>query len=434
MLRGPFVAALLVVSGCASWRQATPPERALFRIATTGVADGASADLSVPAKPSRQPGAAAVAASRTAYTTSVRIVHADGTVLTSPQLTAYAGQRATIQLLNQSAYVMDFDVEAIDDALIADPLIGMIHEGLSMDLVVVPARGAGEAAVGLRVTSASARKPHERRSLSLVGEPRPVTIELPRVETVELAGAHRVRLGVESEWARVPDSSGGADLRVLGRVDALAEETLAELDAEDRFAADRAREVGDDLSFTSAARTVSPDTENQAALRDLADLAATNAPQGLLRVRAVRMPRHESDPEQRGVDQLCEVAVRTVVGPGVRLADQLSRAYVESWNAREFAHAAAVPSDPRIGDARSGIAAEVASDGSLRVQWTTVSDWDHVSTTMSQGPSVSFDVPKSASAGAVVTPLAGRTVRPMFTLADGGTAAIVVEWEPDRVP
>ncbi len=56
------------------------------------------------------------------------------TELTAPKLTAFNTQRANITMVNQIAYVRDYDVEVAQAAAIADPIMGVIQDGLVLDV------------------------------------------------------------------------------------------------------------------------------------------------------------------------------------------------------------------------------------------------------------------------------------------------------------
>lgn len=55
-------------------------------------------------------------------------------LVTAPKLTAFNTQRANISVLNQVAYIRDFDVEVAQNAFIADPLIGYVQDGVVLDV------------------------------------------------------------------------------------------------------------------------------------------------------------------------------------------------------------------------------------------------------------------------------------------------------------
>jgi hypothetical protein len=427
----------LVSSACASAPFPTAPDRPLFRLETTGVADGAAPDprpggLSAPATTASPAVTAPAADKRIAYTTSIRLVRPDGTTLTAPRLTAFAGQHANIVLVRQTAFIQDFDVEAQDDAYIVDPVIGMLNEGTVLDLVVVPAIGrAGEAAVGLRLRSVAARKPIPTRTFEIAGAPgsEPVTIQTPRIEEVEVSGAQRLALGRETEWARVPDPAGGEDLRVLGRVDVA---DVAALDAQQDVHAETP-----DLSPFVDGRVqrapTAPTPAEEVALRRLATAAAAAASSGTLRVTAVRVPAGAHDADAATAAPLGTLSVRTVAGEGARVADTLREAYLADWNARDWNSRSDVgPWDPMVDAAVSGLEAVVGPGATLRLRWASVARFDSFVSPQQEGPALAIDIPWKAAATRDVPLAPGRSVHPMFRLPDGGTAAVVVEFTPDQ--
>ncbi|MGH7161903.1 MAG: type II secretion system protein GspD, partial [Planctomycetota bacterium] len=54
--------------------------------------------------------------------------------LTAPSLTVYNTQRAYVNVIRQISYVQDFDVEVAQTSFIADPVIGVIQDGLVLDV------------------------------------------------------------------------------------------------------------------------------------------------------------------------------------------------------------------------------------------------------------------------------------------------------------
>ncbi|MHC4924034.1 MAG: hypothetical protein ACYTG4_08140 [Planctomycetota bacterium] len=50
-------------------------------------------------------------------------------------------RRANIQVLNQVSYIQDFDVEIAQLAQIGDPIIGLLQEGVVLDVKVFGAQG-----------------------------------------------------------------------------------------------------------------------------------------------------------------------------------------------------------------------------------------------------------------------------------------------------
>jgi type II secretory pathway component GspD/PulD (secretin) len=55
-------------------------------------------------------------------------------ILTSPRLTVFNTQRANVTIINQQAYVQDYDVEIATNSTIADPVIGVVQSGVVLDV------------------------------------------------------------------------------------------------------------------------------------------------------------------------------------------------------------------------------------------------------------------------------------------------------------
>ena len=94
MLGAAGVVAAAVAAGCRSREQETPPDRPLFRLATSGEAPVVQGEIIDDG--SLESDGPAVAA----YMAALRFVRIDGTaagaVVTAPRLTVYPGQRANV--------------------------------------------------------------------------------------------------------------------------------------------------------------------------------------------------------------------------------------------------------------------------------------------------------------------------------------------------
>ena len=55
----------------------------------------------------------------------------------SPSLLVYAGQWAHLRVGDEVSFVQDFDVEVQGDDFIADPIIGVLQDGLVHDVKIV---------------------------------------------------------------------------------------------------------------------------------------------------------------------------------------------------------------------------------------------------------------------------------------------------------
>ncbi|MEK7865757.1 MAG: hypothetical protein AAB434_03680 [Planctomycetota bacterium] len=63
-------------------------------------------------------------------------------LLSSPRLTVFHAQRASITIASQTAYIEDYDQEMVGTSIVCDPLIGVFTDGLVLDLRAIrPAEG-----------------------------------------------------------------------------------------------------------------------------------------------------------------------------------------------------------------------------------------------------------------------------------------------------
>jgi type II secretory pathway component GspD/PulD (secretin) len=102
-------------------------------------------------------------------------------VLQSPNLTVYNTQRANITLINQLAFVQDFDVEVAQTAFIADPQIAIIQDGLDLDVKPVVSNDRRYVTLQLQPTIATLRRPIQTFTTTLGAFTTPVTMQLPEI-------------------------------------------------------------------------------------------------------------------------------------------------------------------------------------------------------------------------------------------------------------
>lgn len=103
------------------------------------------------------------------------------TQITAPRITCYDGQRANVSILNQVSYIRDYDVEVQGDEWIADPVVGVVQEGLTMDLRPVTSKDRRYVTVTASMTWADLHKPIAERKVLLEKAASPVTIQLPEL-------------------------------------------------------------------------------------------------------------------------------------------------------------------------------------------------------------------------------------------------------------
>ncbi len=102
-------------------------------------------------------------------------------IVTAPRVLVFNTARANLTVLNQVAYVQDFDVEIAQGASIADPIIAVIEEGVILDVRPVVSADRRFVTLELRPTVATLRRPILEVTTTL-GSASSVTIQLPELE------------------------------------------------------------------------------------------------------------------------------------------------------------------------------------------------------------------------------------------------------------
>jgi general secretion pathway protein D len=101
--------------------------------------------------------------------------------LQAPNLTVYNTQRANITLVNQLSFIQDFDVEVAQTAFIADPIVGIIQDGLTLDVRPTISHDRKYITLQLQPTVATLIRPIPTFQTSLGALTTPVTIQLPEM-------------------------------------------------------------------------------------------------------------------------------------------------------------------------------------------------------------------------------------------------------------
>jgi len=143
--------------------------------------------------------------------------------LTAPSLTVYNTQRANLTVVNQISFVQDFDVEVAQTSFIADPVIGVVQDGLTLDVRPTVSNDRQYITMELRPTVAQLRKPIATFQtllgaavLGLTSAQNPVTIQLPEIDlrmaesTIRMPDRGSILLGglkdidIEDQKAQTP--------------------------------------------------------------------------------------------------------------------------------------------------------------------------------------------------------------------------------------
>jgi len=112
--------------------------------------------------------------------------------MTAPSLTVYNTQRANLSVLNQVSFVQDFDVEVAQTAFIADPVIGIVQDGIVLDVRPTVSNDRQFVTLEMRPTVTNLLTPIStfQTLLGAAGAPgavlisaqNPVTIQLPEID------------------------------------------------------------------------------------------------------------------------------------------------------------------------------------------------------------------------------------------------------------
>lgn len=102
-------------------------------------------------------------------------------LVTEPRLLVFNGARSNITVLNQIAYVQDFDVEIAQAASIADPIVAVIQDGVVLDVRPVVSADRRFILMELRPTVATLQRPIQEVATSL-GSQASVSIQLPELD------------------------------------------------------------------------------------------------------------------------------------------------------------------------------------------------------------------------------------------------------------
>jgi type II secretory pathway component GspD/PulD (secretin) len=105
--------------------------------------------------------------------------------VTAPKLVVTNTQRANITVINHVAYVKDFDVEIAQAAVIADPIVDVVREGVILDVRPTISSDRRFVTLELRPTVATLVRPI-RTFTTTLGTGAAVTFEVPELRKQSL--------------------------------------------------------------------------------------------------------------------------------------------------------------------------------------------------------------------------------------------------------
>ncbi|MBM4062761.1 MAG: hypothetical protein FJ265_16950, partial [Planctomycetes bacterium] len=139
----------------------------------------------------------------------------DAEMMNSQILSVLNRERGHVAVINQTAYVRDFDVEVAQAAFIADPKVDVIQDGIVLDVQPVIQHDRKYIILNLNPTVAELTRPIPTFTTSLAGSTLPVTLQLPNLTVTNF-----------STTAKVPD---GGTVLLGGLRQTLTKERRAEI-------------------------------------------------------------------------------------------------------------------------------------------------------------------------------------------------------------
>ena len=125
----------------------------------------------------------------------------DTSVVNAPRLTIFNNQRANLTLVNQIGYVKDYDVEVAQTAFIADPLIDVVQDGLTLDVRPTVSHDRKYVTMEVQPTLASLLRPIRTFETNLSGISTPVVFELPEISYSQAATTVRSPTAASSKYS-----------------------------------------------------------------------------------------------------------------------------------------------------------------------------------------------------------------------------------------
>ncbi|MHC4844828.1 MAG: hypothetical protein ACYTCU_01565 [Planctomycetota bacterium] len=102
--------------------------------------------------------------------------------ISAPIVSVYNTQRAFVTVVNQVSFVQGFDVDVANAAFIADPNIGVVQEGIVLDVRPTISFDRKYVTLDVQTTVANLARPIRTVTTNLGGDSTAVTFQLPRLD------------------------------------------------------------------------------------------------------------------------------------------------------------------------------------------------------------------------------------------------------------
>ena len=350
--------------------------------------------------------------------------HADP--VKAPRVLVRPSELATVTIGQERSFVQTFDAEVTDGAMIADPVIGILAEGVEIEALVAPTPAPdGHARLAFRVLRTKLDTPMREREVRFVANGAPGRIQLPRVVVSEVVGAVRVPLDHEIDLGVLPARGLEVACRVWVEVHEIGDVRTPHPGSEERATPPEPEVEGgsgrpDALGWEPLH---APDLEAMVAALSDAPVAGTHP-----RLRIVRAPEHR--PAAPVVVASLDLPASLVAG--TRRAELFERAYLQDYDAvdgESQASSRGVPHvyEPVVSTLVTGVRAEVVTDGAgpkIAVEWHQTRETGPFAMQLPNGPRVEIDLPETQVLSGAV-PLGASRIVPI--------GKVIVGDEPQRV-
>ncbi len=334
-------------------------------------------------------------------------------VLTAPKIGVQPGQLSQVTVLNQLSFVQDYDAEVSEGSWVVDPIIGILQDGVTLDLLVVPVEGdASSAWVGFDATAADLRTPIRKKTVRFTRGGAPGKVQLPKLDLGRSSGVRKVEIGSTLTLARLPAPDGSGRIELTASVTAVGDVTQVALPG---VTAERAPAAPEPLSV-DAERAWGLDTTDvdlRAMVAEAANATSGNAavvldfvmvdaalPSTLMTEQAAR------ELIRRRARHFGRLELTSAAVSGARIASLLQTSYVQDYDVIvPDGHERDAPlpkgwptvADPVIGTILSGRDArlERGEDGTtLHVRWAWPYTMPDFETDLGAGPTVTIELPE----------------------------------------
>lgn len=132
--------------------------------------------------------------------------------VTAPRVTTNVGARANLAVVDETAYIKDFELTFFPDRkqAVVDPVVGVIQEGLFIDVRALPI-AKGMLMLKAEIRSTSLRRPIGEETRTPVVGGAEVTVQVPEVREVKAAVQFEVKEGASAVLSTVDPGFDGEE-------------------------------------------------------------------------------------------------------------------------------------------------------------------------------------------------------------------------------